>query len=199
MSTSLQYIRTDKAIVKAFMELLQEKPFEKITIQDILDATPVTRSTFYKHFHDKYEIAEKLQEHFLNMQYNMRRDIQSAPTSAQLQHSFRANQSLLSVLLNIHTEKVDIRKAIAQQSEEYYLSHCDSNNPTRKIEAQIFSHAVAAFQIANDYPADFSYEYMNNLFISAFLMLLGLPNDEDIPKLIHKKLAEKNKVSNETT
>ena len=43
------------------MKLLKTKPFEKITVQDILDETPVTRSTFYKHYHDKYEIAEKMQ------------------------------------------------------------------------------------------------------------------------------------------
>ena len=51
MQTNPQYIRTDKAIKQALITLLKNKPFEKITVQDILDETPVTRSTFYKHFH----------------------------------------------------------------------------------------------------------------------------------------------------
>ena len=65
MQNNPQYIRTDKAIKQALMKLLKTKSFEKITVQDILDETPVTRSTFYKHYHDKYEIAEKMQEDFL--------------------------------------------------------------------------------------------------------------------------------------
>ena len=38
--------RTDQAIVRALINLLNEKTFEKITVQDILDAAPVSRNTF---------------------------------------------------------------------------------------------------------------------------------------------------------
>ncbi len=58
---SPQYERTHKAICNALVELLKDKPFEKITVQNILEAPPVTRTTFYKHFRDKYEIAELMQ------------------------------------------------------------------------------------------------------------------------------------------
>jgi len=68
MSNSTQFARTDKAIQAAFISLLKSKPFEKITVQDILDETPVSRATFYKHYHDKYEIAEKMQQEFVGMQ-----------------------------------------------------------------------------------------------------------------------------------
>lgn len=47
MKENPQYLRTDKAIRQALIVLLKTKPFEKITVQDILDETPVTRSTFY--------------------------------------------------------------------------------------------------------------------------------------------------------
>ena len=68
MQNNPQFVRTDKAITQALISLLKVKPFEKITVQDILDETPVTRSTFYKHFHDKYEIAEKMQQEFFEAQ-----------------------------------------------------------------------------------------------------------------------------------
>ena len=35
--------------------LMQQKPFEKITIKQICDKTGVIRGTFYNHFMDKYE------------------------------------------------------------------------------------------------------------------------------------------------
>ena len=59
MSNNPQFQRTDKAIMQAMVSLLKKKSFEKITVQDILDETPVTRATFYAHYHDKYEVVEK--------------------------------------------------------------------------------------------------------------------------------------------
>lgn len=64
MEKQTRLIRTKKAITNAFISLLEEKPFEKITVQDILDKTPVTRATFYSYFSDKYEIVEKMHEYF---------------------------------------------------------------------------------------------------------------------------------------
>ena len=40
--------------------LIQQKPFEKITIKQICDKTGVIRGTFYNHFMDKYECLEYL-------------------------------------------------------------------------------------------------------------------------------------------
>ena len=57
------------------MTLLSRKPFEKITVQDILDNTPVSRATFYKHFKDKYEIAEKIQEEILDARKELRQNL----------------------------------------------------------------------------------------------------------------------------
>lgn len=45
--------RTRKLLHSAFLELVIEKGYDKITIQDILDRADVGRSTFYVHFRDK--------------------------------------------------------------------------------------------------------------------------------------------------
>ena len=42
--------RTKSLIRSAFLQLLKEKNYEAITVQDILDKTLINRSTFYKHF-----------------------------------------------------------------------------------------------------------------------------------------------------
>ena len=38
------------------MELLNERPLEKINVSDITDKCGLTRNTFYYHFHDVYEL-----------------------------------------------------------------------------------------------------------------------------------------------
>ena len=41
---------------ESFKELMQKKPFEKITIKMITDAAGVIRPTFYNYFQDKYDV-----------------------------------------------------------------------------------------------------------------------------------------------
>lgn len=43
-------IRTKEIIRDAFWELLEEKPYNKITVQDIVNRCQVNRNTFYYHF-----------------------------------------------------------------------------------------------------------------------------------------------------
>ncbi|PNZ69384.1 TetR/AcrR family transcriptional regulator [Staphylococcus croceilyticus] len=52
----LRVQKTRQAILTTFFELLQAKTFEQITIQDLCDKANVRRSTFYRHFNDKYDL-----------------------------------------------------------------------------------------------------------------------------------------------
>lgn len=56
----LRVIKTKKYIEESFIYLLGHKDFCKITVQDILDRALINRSTFYKHYTDKYQLAETL-------------------------------------------------------------------------------------------------------------------------------------------
>jgi len=48
--------RTRDALGDALVTLMQEKPFDSITVQDVLDRAQVGRSTFYSHFTDKDDL-----------------------------------------------------------------------------------------------------------------------------------------------
>lgn len=45
-------IQTKKIIKNAFWELLEEKPYNKITVRDIVNRCCVNRNTFYYYFQD---------------------------------------------------------------------------------------------------------------------------------------------------
>lgn len=49
---------TKKAMVNSFKNLLTQKHFDKITIQDIADDCGINRMTFYYHFKDIYDLAQ---------------------------------------------------------------------------------------------------------------------------------------------
>jgi AcrR family transcriptional regulator len=50
--------RTRQLLFKAFTELLAEKGFRALSVQDIAERATVNRATFYAHFEDKYALME---------------------------------------------------------------------------------------------------------------------------------------------
>ena len=194
MVRNSSFIRTDKAIMQAFIELLNEKSFEKITVQDILEHTPVTRATFYAHYHDKYEIAERMQEQFFTLCDEVRLKLMEGVSNAQHQQivrkSFLANRELTKALFKIHTDTVDVRKAIVKTYEDYYLA--DSKDSTSLTEARIFAQARAELELSfvND-EHFFTFDQTNEMMLNVFLKLLRLDRDKEVREFVQKKLDEK--------
>ncbi|WP_410768779.1 TetR/AcrR family transcriptional regulator [Fontibacillus sp. BL9] len=56
--TDLRIVRTKQSIRKAFYELIQEKGYEAITIQDIADRAMINRNTFYLHYPNKPDLLD---------------------------------------------------------------------------------------------------------------------------------------------
>lgn len=48
---------TKRALSLALKELMQEKPFQKISVADICEKCSMNRQSFYYHFKDKYELV----------------------------------------------------------------------------------------------------------------------------------------------
>ena len=67
MKQDLRSIRSVANIKKAFVDLLQEKPFEKIRISEIARKAGIDRQTFYLHFVDKYDLLDKMNKEFLQV------------------------------------------------------------------------------------------------------------------------------------
>lgn len=57
--------RSHLLIRETFLQLLNEKPFEKITVTDIMNRADLNRSTFYKHYPDIYGIVEEIQNEIM--------------------------------------------------------------------------------------------------------------------------------------
>lgn len=57
--------KSRQAIMEAFVSLLGEKGFEKMTINDIADRANVNRGTVYLHFTDKFDLRDQCIETYL--------------------------------------------------------------------------------------------------------------------------------------
>ncbi len=60
-SGNKEYLKAEEAILQAFFTLLEDFSFDQITVSQIIDTANINRSTFYRHYQDKYDILEKIQ------------------------------------------------------------------------------------------------------------------------------------------
>ena len=56
----LRIRRTQKMLRDAFIELVIEEGFEAITVQMLAARAMINRATFYRHYEDKFDLAEKV-------------------------------------------------------------------------------------------------------------------------------------------
>lgn len=56
---------TKKVIKETFLELLNEKEINKITVSEICNRADINRATFYRYYLDVYNLLEKIQEELL--------------------------------------------------------------------------------------------------------------------------------------
>ena len=62
--TDLRYIKNEKAIRNAFRKLINQYPFEKITVKMIVEKADIAKPTFYLHYPDKYALVDTLMNEF---------------------------------------------------------------------------------------------------------------------------------------
>ncbi|MFD0672877.1 TetR/AcrR family transcriptional regulator [Cohnella sp. GCM10027633] len=74
--TDMRVMRTRKLLWNALLDLLEAREFDSLTVQEICDAAMVHRTTFYKHFEDKFALLSyglaKMDELFAGTSYEER-------------------------------------------------------------------------------------------------------------------------------
>lgn len=58
-------IRSRKMIRHAFIELVLEKDFEKITVKNIVEKAEISRGTFYAHYADIFAVIEEIENEIM--------------------------------------------------------------------------------------------------------------------------------------
>lgn len=61
----LRFQKTEEGIINAMLALLGEKTFEEISVKDICEKANISRSGFYLHYMDKYDLVESYQKRLI--------------------------------------------------------------------------------------------------------------------------------------
>lgn len=200
--SSQSYRRMDRVIMNAFIEAALRIPFEKLTVNDITEAAMISRYTFYAHFHDKFEIAERLQDDiygafvefmqekipFMNSPKSNKAD--SGQIISQTILEFSRKYTLQSqVLSGIHTETIDYVGKI----KRYFISQYKKQLPNHKnveMEALIYSNMVMAVSEYFETQKSFSTngKTITSAYTYAFLYAFGIHDDDLMQKAYNELL-----------
>ena len=194
MHVSTQFARTDKAIQTAMVHLLKSKPFEKITVQDILDETPVSRATFYKHYRDKYEIVEKMQAEFLSVQERLVTAMTGVETWDDAEflrtYSDRYRESLQS-LLKVQTENVNLTHGLIRELARLYRRN--AAGPYVNLEAPLYGAIITALQIICLHNGVTHLDDSPGIIINTMFALLGLQGDREAEAYLRTRMLANSK------
>ena len=114
--TDLRIIRSKHSIKKAFIELLNEKGYEKITIQDIADKAMINRNTFYLHYQNKPDLLNRSMDELLeelNITLNLCSSSKTPVSGSKL-------EQLMQIILEKIQNNIPFYKALLLDENRIY-------------------------------------------------------------------------------
>jgi len=147
-------VRSRRLIHDAFLQLLREKPFEKITVTDIVKRADINRSTFYAHYPDVRGMVEALVEDAVNKSLGLIIDM-------NFQEMFTDPTPFLANLLEIGMENMELYRLLGR-----------SDFAMRQVEAMkilFVEKAVTTPSIPEDVRCSNSFRIQITFFIGGIL------------------------------
>lgn len=127
----LRIRRTYKLLSEALTKLMIKKPFEKISVTDICDEAMVHRTTFYSHFHDKYDLLKytfkDLEDTFEEV------PIKSLTYDGYREYYTRVSKNLISHVY----ENQDVFRLILKKNKEESILDGFRDELTEKIKSKL--------------------------------------------------------------
>lgn len=149
----LRVVKTRENIETVFMELLDKEDFSSITVAQIVKACRISKGTFYYHYEDKFDLAEKL----LRQQFARYEELVGAvtdretdapidiPALTDLAESIAKDFRSLS---SIHTRDLDAKRELTDFLQRYFLKRMQSSNESPLKHSYQVSRMLASIIVA---------------------------------------------------
>lgn len=172
--TQTRKTQSKSKIRDAYLTLLQEQPFEKISVATICREAGINRGTFYLHYLDKFDLTEKLIDEVKDHLNQLLQD-----------NHYQMEEALFQALLYIQSEKKQV----------YTLANSAAANITEEIEHFIRSliHKNKTFQTELTKRLAIDQDYLLTSFTGSITAMLmhWLNNDcQESPQEIAKMLTQ---------
>ena len=194
--------KTRKAIFDACVSLMQEKEFQNITVNEIVERADINRGTFYLHFVDKYdmmnsfenEMIEKIEDVMLNNIPKKQFEelfIQSRyDTVVEILKCYEQNKELLHLLMrsshsaSFQAKLRDKLKFVVTEKIFPNFENLELQIPTDLLVILFTSISLSLAEYAQQSKTPIDAEQLGQFFINVMLhgpaKMLGLNMDEKL-------------------
>ena len=149
--------KTREAIFAAFNMLLSEKKYSNITVQEIIDAADVGRSTFYSHFETKDALLKEMCTELFD-------HIVSNHAESESTHDFSASDDdtdsmITHILYHLRDNRKNIIGILSGESGEMFLRYF------KQYLCDIFAEQLKDRVQNKDVPMDFLLNHISCSFV----------------------------------
>ena len=145
--------RTRHLVNDAMLELLFEKHYDAITVQDILDRAGIGRSTFYTHFFDKEDVLASIAEQMLDMfdkQIPQRQEKGTIIPVLELFKHVQEHEQYFRATLRGHSAEVfwEVAQTALSKTVEQALSTIYAENASPAISREVIAQYLTGSILA---------------------------------------------------
>jgi len=185
--SDLRVTKTRRNIQDTLIRLLSQKDFESITVQNILDEALINRTTFYKYYQDKYNLADIMIEDLL-MDF-----------TTDLKARFSTNEDL-SVLLRRFYESLLKRRYRMLALIKVRTHNHNIEDEIRKILKENYcKYILISSQSANERQISYQSELYAAIVIASVHWLLELGDEEGISIIVEHSMYQTDKMIHNIT
>jgi AcrR family transcriptional regulator len=155
--------RSRELLQRALFELVVEKGFTAVTVRDIAKRAKVNRSTFYRHYLDKYDLLNRYLDH---LQKQVSEAALSAERTALLEH---VPVGLLLLVKHIQDRAAFYRVMLGENGNQAFTYRF------RQLSKQRYRYLFSRFaelSEPHDPPSEMQLQYISNAFVGAVLWWL---------------------------
>ncbi len=160
--------KTREAIFDAFTTLLSEENYNQITVQEIIDAADVGRSTFYAHFETKddllKEFCEELFEHMIETAHGHYTD----------SHRNTGGSIFLHLLIHVQENNQNIATLLSSPNNEIFMRYFQ-NGLKNVIRSQYGDSSLVK---RSGLPEDYVINYISTGFVATVYWWLSQKKKE---------------------
>lgn len=151
----LRVQKTLALIKRSFIKLIDEKGFSNITVNNISDEAMISRSTFYLHFTDKYDLLNKITDEAISSILNL-----VEPSKHIIHGSLNYNGFCENLSAIFHTLQNDALLYKLMLNDTEHLGLC------RKCETILKNKLEETFVGEFQIPRDLFFELIVSLYVS---------------------------------
>ncbi|MCH4169002.1 MAG: TetR/AcrR family transcriptional regulator [Streptococcaceae bacterium] len=160
----LRIKRTNKLINEAFIKLVAEKGFDKVTIQDIAEEAMINRATFYAHYKDKQDLFDQILDEFMKkFSFLLKSSEIVQADNVEVKHI----KNLLTRFYNNLQKNPELAKALITGNNKEIITE-----KFVKILNEQYSDLFKTVEVKNggdNVPIDFVIAYLTSIFVGTLV------------------------------